>query len=189
MIRNELPYSKEEYYVGAQGNPELNIDITENGDYDVRKYATAKVNVSGGGDIWQIAFNPTQYKIEGFQGEYELQDGGHGEYGLMINLNVAPEEVLSDPFFTEEFTVNINGNDYVMKPYYLNAFQSQDAGDYTIVVSIGPSPEDENEAVFVFGINTVSELPVTVTINCPDITLATATDDAISLATLLSPLL
>lgn len=48
MIRNELPYSKEEYYVGAQGNPELNIDITENGDYDVRKYATAKVNVSGG---------------------------------------------------------------------------------------------------------------------------------------------
>ena len=49
MVRNELPYSKEEYYVGAQGNPELNIDITANGDYDVRKYATAKVNVSGGG--------------------------------------------------------------------------------------------------------------------------------------------
>lgn len=49
MIKNELPYSKEDYYVGAQGNPELNIDITANGDYDVRKYATAKVNVSGGG--------------------------------------------------------------------------------------------------------------------------------------------
>ena len=29
MIKNELPYSKEDYYVGAQGNPELTNDALE----------------------------------------------------------------------------------------------------------------------------------------------------------------
>lgn len=49
MIYDELPYSKMEYCIEAQGYPELEIDITENGEYDVKKFAKANVNVSGGG--------------------------------------------------------------------------------------------------------------------------------------------
>lgn len=80
MIRNELPYSKEDYYVEAQGNPELNIDITENGDYDVRKYATAKVNVSGAPNLTTVTLN---FHIPDESVEYityqfrELDNAGH----------------------------------------------------------------------------------------------------------------
>ena len=145
----------------------------------------------GGGDIWQIAFTPSQYKIEGLQGEYELQDGGHGEYGAMIARNVVPDEVLSGSYFTGEFTINIDGTDYVMTPFYLNDFQMQAVSDYiSIVVTMAPSAEDENIIVYIIGIDITSELPVTtITISCPDITIAAPTDDAVSLATLLSPLL
>jgi hypothetical protein len=66
MIKNELPYSKEDYYVGAQGNPELNIDITENGDYDVRKYSTAKVNVSSGGGDYPIITGTWDENLENY---------------------------------------------------------------------------------------------------------------------------
>ena len=167
-----------------------NEDYTVDKAQIVEKDGTAHELGGGGGDIWQMAFTPTQYKIEGLQGEYELQEGGHGEYGAMIPRNIVPDEVLSDMYFTEEFAININGTDYVMRPYYLNDFQSQDAGDFNIIVTIGPSAEDENIPVYLIAINIVSEIPVTsVTISCPDITIAAPTEDAVDLAALLSPLL